>query len=198
MLVPVVRRFLLVLAFVAGSSCCLSAQGTLPVPVGRADQDTKSADVRELVSKYCRLDYEGTRLDEQGWAKVEPLVSWKSNPEYAEINVIARYTVDPEPPSSHDKYTVTVRYRLLGSYNLATGYAPEGPGAVQTVDYTVTDTNGNLRISDSENNLPHPSRAAMLKWLNEKLSTAQDDAAKRRYQEALRLLQAQPASPFAK
>ncbi len=198
MLLPVIRRFLLILAFAAGSSCCLRAQGTLPMPVGRGQEDTKSADVRELVSKYCRLDYEGTRLDAQGWAKVEPLVSWKSNPDYAEINVIARYTVDPEPTSSKDKYTVTVRYRLLGSYNLATGYAPEGPGAFQNVEYTVTDTNGNLRISDSENSLPHPSRAVMLKWLNEKLSTAQDDAAKKRYQEALRLLQAQPASPFAK
>jgi len=198
MLVPVVRRFLLVFAFIAGSSCCLIAQGTLPMQVGRAQEDTKSADVRELVSKYCRLDYEGARLNEQGWAKMEPLVSWKGNPEYAEINVIARYTVDPEPTSSHEKYTVTVRYRLLGSYNLATGYAPEAPGAFQNVDYTVTDTNGNLRISDSGNNLPHPSRATMLKWLNEKLSTAQDDAAERRYQDALQKLQAQPASPFAK
>jgi len=198
MLVLVVRRFLLVLAFAAGSSCCLSAQGTLPMPVGRGQEDTKSADVRELVSKYCRLDYEGARLDGKDWAKVEPLVSWKSNPEYAEINVIARYTVDPEPTSSHEKFTVTVRYRLLGSYNLVTGYAPEGPGAVQNMEFTVTDTNGNLRISDSENNLPHPSRATMLKWLNEKLNAAQDETSKQRYQDALQKLQAQPASPFAK
>jgi len=195
---PFIHRSLMVFALVAGSACLLTAQGTIPMPVGRADQDTKSADVRELVSKYCRLDYEGARLDGQGWAKVAPLVAWKSNPEYAEINVIARYTVDPEPPSSHGKYAVTVHYRLLGSYNLTTGYVPEAPGASQTVEYTVTDTNGNLQISDMENNLPHPSRATMLKWLNEKLSAAQDDLAKRRYQEALRILQAQPASPFAK
>ena len=88
---------------------------------------------------------------------------------------------------------------MLGSYNLATGYVPRSrPMPFKNVDYTVTDTNGDLRISDSDNNLPHPSRAAMLKWLNDKLSAAQDEPAKTRYQEALRQLQAQPASPFAK
>ena len=56
--------------------------------------------------------------------------------------------------------------------------------------------NGEFRTSD--NSLPHPSRAAMLKWLNDKLAAAQDEPAKMRYQEALRQLQAQPASPFAK
>jgi hypothetical protein len=190
------RSSLLFLVFVLGSVSFLAAQYPMPLPHG--EQDTKGADIRELVSKYCRLDYEGARLDGQGWAKIEPLVSWKSNPEYAEINIISRYTVDPEFTESHGKYTVTVRYRLLGSYNLVTGYVPEPPNTQQNVQYTVTDTKGDLRISDSENSLPHPSRAAMLKWLNEKLNAAQDDVAKRRYQDALRQLQAQPASPFAK
>jgi len=190
------RRFLPVLAFVVGSSCFLVAQSTMPVPLGHTEQDTKSADVREFVSKYCRLDYEGDRLDGKGWAKIQPLVAWRSNPEYAEINVIARYTVDTDPPSNKGKFAVTVHYRLLGSYNLATGYVPEI--ADQTVEYTVTDTNGDLQITDTENNLPHPSRATMLKWLNEKLNATPDEKAKSRYQEALRQLQAQPASPFAK
>jgi hypothetical protein len=170
----------------------------MPLPLGHVDQDTKSADVHELVSKYCRLDYEGARLDGQGWAKIQPLVSWHANPEYAEINVISRYEVETDSTANHGKYTVTVRYHLLGSYALSTGYVPEGPGSVQTVEYTVTDTNGDLRMTDSANSLPHPSRAAMLKWLNNKMSSAQDEPLQRRYQEALRQLQAQPASPFAK
>ena len=40
-----------------------------PVPMGRAEQDTKAEQIRELVSKYCRLDYEGARLGPQGWPK---------------------------------------------------------------------------------------------------------------------------------
>ena len=144
------------------------------------------------------LDYEGARLDGQGWAKVEPLVTWRSNPDYAQINVISRYTVDADPTESHGKFTVTVHYRLLGSYNLVTGYVREPPNSVQQVSYVVSGTNGEWRILDSDNGLPHPSRAAMLKWLNDKLNATQDEPAKLRYQDALRQLQAQPASPFAK
>jgi len=190
------RRFLPTLLFVSGAVSMLTAQ--FDVPLNRVEQDTKSADVRELVSKYCRLDYEGARLDDRGWSKFEPLVSWRSNPEYAEINVISRYTVDTEVASSRGKHTVSVHYRLLGSYNLSTGYVREAPNTSQNVQYTVTDTNGEFRISDAENTLPHPSRAAMLKWLNEKLAAAPEEPAKLRYQDALRQLQAQPASPFAK
>ncbi len=193
---PVLRRSLLILMFVTGAVCWAAAQ--FDMSLNHAQQDTKSADVRELVSKYCRLDYEGARLDDQGWPRFEPLVSWKDNPEYAEINVIARYTVETEPDENHGKYTVTVHYRLLGSYNLVTGYVREAPNSVQEVNYIVTGTNGDWRISDSDNTLPHPSRAALLKWLNDKLNAAQDEPAKIRYRDALRQLQAQPASPFAK
>jgi len=182
--------------FVAGVVSLVAAQ--FDMPLSHAQQDTKSADIRELVSKYCRLDYEGARLGGQGWPKVEPLVSWRTSPEYPEISVISRYTVDPEPAENHGKYTVTVHYRLLGSYNLETGYVREPPDSVQEVNYIVTGTNGEWRISGSDNNLPHTSRAAMLKWLNEKLSASQDEPAKTRYQEALRQLQAQSTSPFAK
>ena len=191
-------RSLLILVFVIAFGRLLVAQGTMPLPLSHAPEDTKSLDVRELVSKYCRLDYEGARLDDQGWAKIQPLVEWKKNPDYVEIDVIARYMVDSEPTENHGKFNVTVHYRLLGTYNLVSGYVPEPPNTQQNVNYTVLDTKGDLRIIDAENNLPHPSRAYMLKWLNEKLNAAQDDLAKRRYQEALRLLTAQPASPFAK
>jgi len=192
------RHLLLILSLLVGSCCLLAAQGTMPVPLSRQEQDTKSAEVRELVSKYCRLDYDGARLDGQGWGKMEPLIAWKDNPEYAEINIISRYTVDPEPVESHGKYTVTVHYRLLGSYNLVTGYVPERPNTPQDAEYTVTDDKGDLRISDLENNLPHPSRAAMVKWLNDKLNATQDELAKKRYQDALSRLQAQPPSPLPK
>jgi hypothetical protein len=198
MLVLVVRRFAPMVALFVASACLLVAQSRFPMPLGRPEQDTKSADVRELVSKYCRLDYDAARIDGKGWAKIEPLVTWHANPEYSEINVIARYTADAAPVSDNGKYTVTVHYRLLGTYNLSMGYVPEAPNAIQDVDFTVTDTNGSLRISDIQNTLPHPSRAAMLKWLNDRMSETQDEHAKTLYQEALHQLEAQPASPFAK
>ena len=161
-------------------------------------EDTQPAEMRELVSKYCRLDYEGARLDPQSWGRVQPLVWWKTNPEYHKINVIARYTVDPEPTSNHGRYTVIVHYRLLGTLDLANGYVPEPASTMQDVAFDVTEENTEWRVSDAENTLPHPSRAAMLKWLNDQIAATQDAAVKARYEAALKLLQAQSASPFAK
>ncbi|MGC2112142.1 MAG: hypothetical protein WA655_21670 [Candidatus Korobacteraceae bacterium] len=169
-----------------------------PVGLGNIHEDTQPAQTRELVSKYCRLDYDGARLNPQSWSKIQPLVWWKTSPEYNKINVIARYTVDPGSSSGHTKYTVTVHYRLLGTLDLANGYVPEPENTTQDVSYVVSSENSDWRIADAENTLPHPSRAAMLKWLNNQIGTTQDETMKAIYQAALKQLQAQSASPFAK
>ena len=191
-----IRRVLLAATFFIGATPFLAAQ--FPVPIVHPDDEADGPRVREIVSKYCRLDYEGDRLDPQVWAKFEPLVWWKAAPDYSKVNVVARFTVDAEPTSKNGKYTVTVHYRLLGTYDLATGYVREPDGSTQDVDFTVTSENTEWRIADAENTLPHPSRAAMLKWLNTKLNTTTDEAAKAHYQDALTKLQAQSASPFAR
>lgn len=192
-----IRSVLLAVTFITATPGLLLAQ--FPMPNSKSLEDVEPAQIHELVSKYCRLDYEGATLDSQAWPKIQPLVWWKSNPDYSKIDVVARYKVDmPESSNTQGKVTVTVHYRLLGTYDLTNGYVTEPPGSDQTVDFLVTSENTDTRIADAENTLPHPSRAAMLKWLNEKLSTAQDDAAKRRYQDALKQLEAQSASPFAK
>jgi hypothetical protein len=193
----IIRSLLFTFALTVLAPASLLAQ--FPVPTTRQLEDTQPAQIHELVSKYCRLDYEGARLDPQSWPKIEPLVSWKAAPEYTKINVVARYKVDmPEASSSHNKITVDVQYRLLGTFDLATGYSPEPPGSDQNVVFIIVSDNNDTRIADAENTLPHPSRATMLKWLNEKLSAAQDDATKKRYQDAIQQLTAQSASPFAK
>lgn len=191
------RRILLATALFIGAPGFLLAQ--FPVPNGKSLEDVEPAQIHELVSKYCRLDYEGATLDSQAWAKIQPLVWWKSNPDYSKIDVVARYQVDmPTASNTQGKFTATVHYRLLGTYDLTNGYVPEPPGTNQDVDFLVSSENTDTRIADAENTLPHPSRAAMLKWLNQKLGTAPDAAAKRRLQDALQQLQAQSASPFAK
>ncbi len=169
-----------------------------PVPSTHVEESTEPAQMRELVSKYCRLDYEGARLDPQSWAKFQPLVWWKSNPDYTQIDVIARYSVDVPPEAKDNKYEVPVHYRLLGTYDLVNGYVREPEGTNQQVDFLVSSENTEWRIADAENTYPHPSRAAMLKWLNEQINTTQDKAAKARLQNALEQLQSQSASPFAK
>lgn len=169
-----------------------------PMPTQRPQEDLTGAQVRELVSRYCRLDYEGARLDPQMWSKFQPLVWWTSAPEISKINVIARYTVDPEPVENHGKFSVSVHYRLLGTFDPTLGYIREGAGTNQDVYYSVTQQNTEWRISESDNNLPHPSRAAMIKWLTAQIAATQDQTLKSRYQGALEQIQQQSASPFVR
>ncbi|MFZ0314702.1 MAG: hypothetical protein WAL85_18490 [Candidatus Korobacteraceae bacterium] len=191
-----IRRVLLGFALVVAAPGFLFAQ--FPVPTQHVTEDPEPAQIHELVSKYCRLDYEGARLEAQTWAKFEPIVWWKANPSYTRIDVVARYSVDLPPEASKGKYVVSVHYRLLGTYDLATGYVRELQVSNQDVDFLVSSENSEWRIADAENTSPHLSRAAMLNWLNQQISAAQEPAAKIRYQDALKQLQAQSASPFAK
>jgi len=191
-----IRRVVLAVFFVFAAGALLLAQ--FGVPAVHEPEDTTAPQVRELVSKYCRLQYEGLGLDPQAWPKLQPIVWWTSPQKYTQIDVIARYSVDPEPVAHDNKYTVSVHYRLLGTYDLVNGYVPEPEGSMQNVDFLVSSENTEWRIADAENTYPHPSRAAMLKWLNDQLATAKDPAAKERYQRALTQLQAQSASPFAR
>lgn len=192
-----IRRILL-LGFLLLSSIGFVYAQQFPMPTQRPQEDLTGAQVREIVSKYCRLDYEGTRLDPQMWSKFQPLVWWTSAPEISKINVIARYTVDPEPVENHGHFSVSVHYRLLGTFDPTLGYIREAAGTTQDVYFSVTQQNTEWRISESDNNLPHPSRAAMIKWLTAQIATTQDQTLKGRYQGALDQVQEQSASPFAK
>lgn len=191
-----IRRALVVASFLVSTSGFLFAQ--FPVPTQRPQEDTSGAQMRELVSRYCRLDYEGGRLDPTAWPKFQPLVWWTSAQEYSKINVVARYSVDPEPVEDHGKFSVTVHYRLLGTFDPALGYVREPEGTTQDTYFRVTSQNTQWRIADMDNLLPHPSRAAMIKWLTAQIATLQDETLKARYQNALEHIQQQSASPFAK
>jgi hypothetical protein len=190
------RRILAAAFFLLSTSGLLLAQ--FPINTQKPPEDNTPAQVRELVLRYCRLDYEGSRLDPKLWPKFEPLVWWKEAPKYSQIDVVARYAVDPDPVVSGGKVIASVHYRLLGTYDLANGYVPEPPGSMQNVAFIVSPENTEFRIADAENTFPHPSRAAMLKWLNGQLGSEQDPAVKERLQRAVTLLSAQPASPFVK
>src|ERR1035437_944588 len=190
------RRFVLPMVFLLAVGSAARAQ--FPLPLNHVEQDTRAEQIRELVSKYCRLDYEGARLGPQTWTKFQPLVWWKTNPDYTQMDVISRYTVETAPVLTHGKYTVTVHYRLLGRFETAIGYSRDAANSTRDVEYTVTAVNDEWRINDAEPNFPHPPRAAMLKWLNDKIDTTPEPSAKNIYQETLRELQAQSGSPFAK
>jgi hypothetical protein len=168
------------------------------MPVGHTDPKLEPATVRELVARYCRLDYAGARLNPADWPKLRPVVSWTSNPDYPLFMVTSRFDIDTDAIPEHGKYIVGVHYRLLGKFDLLEGFSVESANHVEDVRYTVAEVNGEWRVTDVEPGYPHPSKAATLQWLNGKLANAKDAASQMIYQNAMSRLQTQNASPTAK
>ncbi len=164
------------------------------IPLSHDDSRPQPAQIREAVAQYCRLDYEGARLDAQGWPKMQGLVSWRANPDFPLVNVISRYTIEEQPVPTHKKFAIAVHYRLKGQFVLGEGFSKDLSSSVEDVVYTLAQVNGEWKIVDIEPNYPHPSKDATLKWLNEQLRKADDGPSKTVYQDAIRDMQA-PASP---
>ena len=175
----------------------VTASGQYGVPLNHTDPKLEPVKVRELVAQYCRMDYAGARLNPADWPKIQPTVAWKSNPDFPLFMVTSRFDVSDEVDSTRGKYELTVRYRLLGKYDLAEGYSQDPSNNVETVRFVVSEVNGDWRITEAEPNYPHPSKAATLQWINQKQSEAADPVAKTIYKQALESLQAQKSSPLA-
>lgn len=176
---------------------CPKGWAQFGVPLNHTDPKLESVTVRELVARYCRLDYAGARLSPSDWGKLQPLVTWQANPDFSLFMVTSRFDVETEPVLEHGKYQVTVHYRLLGKFDMSEGYSQESANQVEDVQYVVSEANGDWRITEAEPGYPHPSRAAVLPWLNKKLAGAKDPVAKTIYQNAVELLQAQKSAPLA-
>src|SRR5579884_4278942 len=153
-------------------------------------KQTNDAEVRNKVGQYCRLDYLGARLGEQDWQKLKPLVTWSTNPDFPLIDVVSRYDIGSNVTQAHGKWQVTVTYHLLGRFNIGQGYSTETAGGDKEVEFTVQDINGELKVVDVNPNFPHPSKAAMLKWLEGKQAAA-DANTKVIYDDAIKALSAQ-------
>jgi hypothetical protein len=195
-----VLRSLKLISWSLGCLLILSevAVAQLDMPLHSSDPRLEPATVRELVARYCRLDYAGARLNQADWPKLQPVVSWTSNPDYSLFMITARFDVDTDAVPEHGKYQVMVHYRLLGKFDLSEGYSVDSANHVEDVRYTVAQVNGEWRVTDAEPSYPHPSRAATLQWLNGKLANAKDEASQTIYQNAITRLQTQNASPLAK
>ncbi len=180
--------------FVVLTATATFAQFGIPTQLPKQTQD---ADIRNKVSQYCRLDYTGARLTSQDFQKLKPVVTWNSNPDYPLIDVVSRFDVSSLVSQEHGKWYATVTYHLLGRFNLGQGYSTEPAGSDKQVQFTVQEINGELKVLDLDPNYPHASRAAMLKWLQEKES-ASDPNTKIIYQDAIKALSAQSGSPFAR
>lgn len=168
------------------------------VPLNHEDPKLEAVTIRELVAKYCRMDYAGTRLSPADWPKLQPMVAWNANPDYSLFIVTSRFDVDPILGLEHGKYPITVHYRLVGRFDMAEGYSEESPNQIQDVHFVVSEVNGDWKITEADPGYPHVSKAAALQWLNKQLAGVQEPAVKITYQHAIDQLQAAKVNPLAK
>ncbi len=159
----------------------------------RPNPKLEAVTIRETVARYCRLDYAGARLYSADWPKLQPLVGWRTNPDYTFFMPTSRFDVNPDVVSQKGKYIVTVRYHLLGRFDMGEGYSSTATEQVEDVQYAVAEVNGDWRITDAQPNYPHPSRSATLQWFNQQLANAQEQASKTVFQDAITKLQSQKA-----
>lgn len=166
-----------------------------PALVAQAGYKLKTRSASELaseqkraVSSWCRLDYEGLRLNEASWRqRMRPLTTEKSYTEFPSIYIVSRYQFDPQEGIST---ALSVSYTTVGRYDLAFGYTPEA--GQDTVTYRVEDKGGEILITDTGSPLPHVSKPAAIRWLKERLQQTASENEKAQLQEALKSLE--PAS----
>jgi hypothetical protein len=126
---------------------------------GRSFEDLYAAQ-KILLSNFCRLDFEGARLQARGWERFRPYTTLRANPEFTRVLIVTRFEIEtPAQPSEE----LHVLYRTVGSYQLGEGYTP-GLSSEQT-EFQVHEQNGDLRVAAAPES-PHVSSRAALAWMN--------------------------------
>jgi hypothetical protein len=158
------RYLRLLLFLVVGTTAALAQFGSAQPPGvqlrGRSFSDLAAAQ-KVLLSNYCRLDFEGARLEAEGWKRFKAYTAMRANPEYTRVTIVSRFDVEsPETPSEY----LTVRYQMMGFYQKDEGYTP----ALETdrVEFRVQEQNGNLLVAGATPDGPHVSARAAVTWMN--------------------------------
>jgi opacity protein-like surface antigen len=162
------RRCLLCLLLLSLVSVAAMAQLIANPPSvhlrGRSFSDLQAGQ-RMLLSNYCRLDFEGARLHEDGWSRFKPYSTLRTNPEFARIMVVTRFDIElPEQPSA----VIGVRYQTVGSYDDTEGYTAHTEGS--RVDFRIRELEGELMVTEIAPTTPHVSARAAIAWMQKRLA----------------------------
>ncbi len=162
------RRKLFFLAFLFISAAALAQFGGSPQG-GVKLRGHNYADVyaaqKALLSNYCRLDFEGTRLQPAGWNRFKPFTSLRANPEFTRVIIVSRFDIEsPEQPSER----LSANYKRVGYYQEGEGYIPSSGN--ERVDFRVQERNGEMVVIDVSPETPHVSPRAALAWMNTRLA----------------------------
>jgi len=167
----------------------------VPEPPNVVDTLTKK---RVLVSNYCRLDYEGTRLRPDGWNRFKAYTSILVNPKYNGFFIVTRFNVEPPAPSGVDDLYY-VNYPTVAYYDDRLGYRASTIN--ERTEIQVEDVDGELRVTHISPEMPHVSPRAAMEWINLRLADPKtSDDARIRLKDAAEHLskylpQPKPATP---
>jgi len=159
------RRRLLSLLFLVSLTSAAFAQFA-PAPQSGVKLRSRSiaefeSEQKTLLSNYCRLDFDGARLDPSGWTRLKPYTSLRANPEFVRIVVVTRFNIEiPQQPGEQ----LAATYRTVGFYQRGEGYRD----AVQSdrVQFRVQEQNGILLVTGFTPDEPHVSPHAAVTWMN--------------------------------
>ena len=184
-------RSIAVSALLASLAAFAPAQSGLRINPG--EHSNRNAEYRQVVANYCRLDYDGARLTAQGWPRIQPITSWRENPEFKRISVVTRYQILPDMRSDHGRYGFDVQYDVSGEFDLSSGYFPD-PNRI-LVHIELGDFNGDGRVMETSEQRPFVGQPRFLQWLQARLAAESDPVAKATLEASLRRYQEQVKKP---
>lgn len=163
------RRFclilLLLIAAAAQGQIGLSTPSSTPgVRLRSRNISDLGATAKVLLSNYCRLDYEGARLQPEGWARFKNYTSLRNNPEFHQVVIVSRYDVEW---SAEAPYSADVAYRVTGIFDENEGYSPLP--TVARVTFRTQELNGDLVVAEIKPDVPHVSAQAAVTWMKLRL-----------------------------
>jgi hypothetical protein len=118
-----------------------------------------------LLSNYCRLDFEGARLQPEGWNRFKPFTTLRTNPEFVRIVVVTRFDIEGSERPSEDRY---VSYQAVGYYQEGEGYVAVSGN--DRLEFHIQEQNDDLLVTDIQPRSPHVSPRAAVAWMTLRLS----------------------------
>ncbi len=129
-----------------------------------------------LLSSYCRLDFEGARLQAAGWSRFKPYTSLRANPEFNRVVIVTRFNIEtPEQPVEE----LSATYQTVGFYQEDEGYTAQASS--DQVTFRVREQNGDLLVTELRPESPHVSPRAAIAWMNLRLADPKTSDLERAY-----------------
>lgn len=154
------------------------------------EREARVAENLRKVGTYCRLDFDGARIFPDRWARMQPLTTWRENPDFAGFSVVSRYQILPEVKTERGRRSVVlVQYEITGRYNLHEGYVPD-PGSI-IARFEIDDAAPAGKINDIDPQRPFVGHQRFQEWIEAKLESEKEPAIRALLEASIRRFQEQ-------